>query len=106
MAANARTVVEAFFNAWKNNDFAAMRSVLDDKLDFSGRIDRFDNADTYQQAIVGVSPMKTDIVIQKTFVDGAGRRVEPGQERQDLRGPGRVRRSAVHPARRPLSGSR
>src|ERR1041385_1791834 len=70
MAADARSVVESYFNAWKNNDFPAMRSVLADKLDFAGPIDRFDSADAYQQAIRGLSQMKTDIVVQKTFVDG------------------------------------
>jgi len=70
MASDAHGVVEAYFNAWKNNDFALMRSVLDDKLDFAGPIDRFDNADAYQRAIQGLSQIKTDIVVHKTFVDG------------------------------------
>jgi hypothetical protein len=47
-----------------------MRSVLADKLDLAGPSDRFDTADAYQQAIQGLSQMKTDIVIHKTFVDG------------------------------------
>jgi hypothetical protein len=47
-----------------------MRSVLDDGLDFAGPIDRFDTADAYQQAIRGLSQMKTDIVVHTTFVDG------------------------------------
>ena len=70
MTDDARAVVDTYFTAWKNNDFATMRSVLDDKVDFAGPIDRFDNADAYQQAIAGLSQMKTDIVIRKTFVDG------------------------------------
>ena len=70
MADDARSVVERYFNAWKQNDFATMRSVLHDKLDFSGPIDQFDNADAYQTAVQGLSQMKTDIVIHKTFVDG------------------------------------
>jgi len=71
MASDARGVVETYFNAWKNNDFPQMRAVLDDKLDFAGPIDRFDTADAYQQAIRGLSQLKTDIVIHKVFVDGA-----------------------------------
>ena len=70
MASDARAVVESYFNAWKNNDFPKMRSVLDDKLDFAGPIDHFDTADAYQQAIRGLSQVKTDIAIHKTFVDG------------------------------------
>jgi SnoaL-like domain len=66
----AREVVEAYFSAWQANDFAGMRSLLDDKVDFAGPIDRFDNADAYQQSIEGLSQIKTDIVIRKTFDDG------------------------------------
>jgi hypothetical protein len=39
-----------------------MRAVLDDRLDFAGPIDRFDGADAYQQAVTGLSRMRTDIV--------------------------------------------
>jgi SnoaL-like domain len=67
---DARTVVETYFTAWQSNDFATMRSVLADKLEFTGPLDTFDNADAYQQAIAGLSQMKTDIVVRKTFVDG------------------------------------
>jgi hypothetical protein len=67
---DARSVVETYFNAWKQNDFSTMRSVLDDNLNFAGPIDQFNTADAYQQAIRGLSQMKTDIAVQKTFVDG------------------------------------
>jgi SnoaL-like domain len=70
MANDARTTVQQYFDAWQNNDFAQMRSLLDDKLDFAGPIDHFDTADAYQRAIQGLSQMKTDIVVHKTFVDG------------------------------------
>jgi hypothetical protein len=70
MATDARAVVETYFNAWKSNDFAAMRSVLADALDFVGPIDRFDSADAYQQAIRGLSQMKTDITVQVCLADG------------------------------------
>jgi hypothetical protein len=71
MTDDARTVVDSYFAAWKNNDFASMRSVLDDRLDFAGPVDRFDRADAYQQAVAGLSRMRTDIVIRKTFVAGS-----------------------------------
>jgi hypothetical protein len=70
MSSDPHSVVESYFNAWKTNDFGTMRSVLDDKLEFAGPIDQFDNADAYQKAIQGLSQMKTDIVVHKTFVDG------------------------------------
>jgi SnoaL-like domain len=70
MANDPRMVVSTYFAAWQNDDFARMRSVLDDALDFAGPLDQFDNADAYQQAIEGLSQLKTDIAIRKTFVDG------------------------------------
>jgi hypothetical protein len=66
----ARKAVDTYFAAWKINDFATMRSVLDDHLSFARPIDQFDNADDYRQSVQGLSQMKTDLVIQKTFVDG------------------------------------
>jgi hypothetical protein len=68
--ADARKVVDTYFDAWKKDDFATMRSLLHDKVDFTGPIDRFDTADAYHQSVVGLSQMKTDIVIHKTFLDG------------------------------------
>jgi hypothetical protein len=70
MPNDARNVVEAYFDAWKNNDFPKMRSALDDKLNFAGPLDHFDNADAYQQAIQGLSQTVTGIALVKTFVDG------------------------------------
>ena len=70
-AKDPRSVVDTYFAAWKTNDFATMRSVLDDRLDFAGPIDQFQSADAYQQAIQGLSQMKTDLVMRKTFVDGS-----------------------------------
>src|SRR5713226_4957443 len=70
MANDAGAVVATYFDAWTNNDFSTMRSVLADNVDFVGPLDRFDNADAYQQAIRGLSQMKTDITIHKIFVDG------------------------------------
>jgi SnoaL-like domain len=71
MAEDARTVVAGYFDAWKARDFPTMRSLLADRFDFAGPIDRFDSADAYQQAVQGLSQMITDIVVHKTFTDGA-----------------------------------
>ena len=68
--ADAREVVERYFDAWTHDDFPTMRALLHDKVDFSGPIDHFDNADAYQQSVQGLSQMKTDLVVHKTFVDG------------------------------------
>jgi hypothetical protein len=70
MAGTEADVVLAYFEAWKARDFDKMRSLLDDDLDFVGPLDQFSNADDYHKAIEGLSQAMTDIVVQKTFVDG------------------------------------
>jgi hypothetical protein len=70
MATDAQSLVKGYFDAWKTNDFEAMRSLLDDRLDFAGPIDHFDNADAFQQAVQGLSQMKDDLVVHKMWVDG------------------------------------
>lgn len=68
--ADARSLVENYFHAWQRNDFAAMRSMLDDSLDFTGPIDAFGNADAFLQSIKGLSQVKDDLVIKKIWADG------------------------------------
>ncbi len=70
MAEDAAKVVATYFEAWKANDFARLRSVLADNVDFVGPLRRWDNADDFRKGIAGLSRIKTDIVVQKTFVDG------------------------------------
>jgi ketosteroid isomerase-like protein len=70
MDEDAAKVVRSYFNAWKANDFATLRSVLADDVHFVGPLGRADNADDYRQGIEGLSQIKADIVIHKTFVDG------------------------------------
>ncbi len=70
MAEDAAKVVATYFNAWKANDFTTIRSVLADDITFVGPLGRADNADDYRKGIEGLSQIKTDIFIHKTFVDG------------------------------------
>ena len=71
MSASPTEVVTGYMNAWKTNDFPAMRAVLADALDFVGPIESLDNADAQHEAIKGLSQMKDDIVIHKIWADGA-----------------------------------
>jgi hypothetical protein len=70
MAEDAAKVVATYFEAWKANDFTTLRSVLADDVSFVGPLGRADNADDYVKGIEGLSQIKTDLVIHKTFVDG------------------------------------
>lgn len=72
MADDARTVVSTYYNAWKKNDFTTMRSVLSDRMDFAGPIDKFDSADAFQETVRALTQeIVTEVVVHKMFVDGA-----------------------------------
>ena len=45
MAEDAAKVVRTYFNAWKANDFATLRSVLADDVHFVGPLGRVYNVD-------------------------------------------------------------
>lgn len=67
--ADARSLVESYFHAWQRNDFAEMRSALDERVNFAGPIDTFDTADAFLQSIQGLSQIKDDLVIKKIWAD-------------------------------------
>ena len=70
MADDAAKVAAAYFDAWKINDFDTMRSLLDDDVTFTGPLAQLQGVENYMKGIKGMSRIKSDIVIRKTFVDG------------------------------------
>jgi hypothetical protein len=70
MADDPRTLTATYFRAWKEKDFAALRSVLADDATFRGPLGTADDAQTCIQGMKGMSQIITDIVIHHTFVDG------------------------------------
>ena len=70
MAQDAAKVASAYFDAWKVDDFDAMRSFLDDHVTFAGPLVHRQGAEGYMEGIKGMSRIKSEIVVQKTFVDG------------------------------------
>jgi hypothetical protein len=70
MAHDAAKIAATYFDAWKINDFEAMRSLVDDEVTFSGPLARLSGADDYMDGIKRMSQIKSDIVIRKVFVDG------------------------------------
>jgi ketosteroid isomerase-like protein len=68
--ADAKTVVDGFFNTWTTGDFAAARGLLHDDLSFSGPIATFDNADGYVADLLRLVPIVTGAKEHKVFVDG------------------------------------
>lgn len=70
MTADAARVATEYFEAWKVNDFDAMRSLVSDDVTFAGPLATLEGASEYMDGIRGMSQIKSDIVIQKVFVDG------------------------------------
>ena len=70
MADDAAKVAAAYFDAWKINDFDTMRSLVHDDITFAGPLAQLEGAEDYMEGIKGMSRIKSDIVIRKTFVDG------------------------------------
>ena len=70
MAHDAAKIAEAYFDAWKVNDFDTMRSLVDDDVTFSGPLAQLEGAENYMEGIKGMSQITSGIVIQKVFVDG------------------------------------
>jgi SnoaL-like domain len=70
MNIDPRTVAATYFSAWKDKDFATLRSILADEVTFRGPLASLDDADACVEGLQGMSQIMTDIVIHKTFVDG------------------------------------
>jgi hypothetical protein len=71
MAEDAAKVATTYFDARKVNDLDTMRSLLDDDIAFAGPLAPLQSAQDYMERIKGISRIKSDIVIHKTFVDGS-----------------------------------
>ncbi len=70
MADDAAKVAATYFDAWKVNDFDTMRSLLDEDVTFTGPLAHLEGVEDYMKGIEGLSRITSEIVIQKTFVDG------------------------------------
>ncbi len=71
MTEDPRALAATYFQAWKTRDFATLSATLADDVTFTGPLASADGADTYMQGMKAMAEMITDIVIHKTFVDGA-----------------------------------
>lgn len=70
MTQDPRTLAATYFQAWKTKDFAALRAVLADDATFRGPLASLDSGDACLEGLKGMSQIITDVIIQKTFIDG------------------------------------
>ena len=59
-----------YFDAWQARDFARLRSVLADDVDFVGPFGHVQGGDECLRGLQGLSKIMTDIQVEKVFTDG------------------------------------
>ncbi len=64
MAEDAKTVMSAYFAAWRARDAAAMRALLADDVTFAGPLGRANGADEYVEAFQRLFAITTDVVVE------------------------------------------
>jgi hypothetical protein len=64
-------VAGTYFDAWKAGDFTRLRAILADDVTFDGPLGHAANAEECIAGLKRMSETVTDIVIRKTFIDGA-----------------------------------
>jgi hypothetical protein len=65
------TTAATYFEAWLDRDFARLRSVLADDVDFAGPLGQVKGGDDCLRGLEGLSRIMTGIDIRKVFADGA-----------------------------------
>jgi ketosteroid isomerase-like protein len=68
---DAATAAATYFEAWQARDFARLRSVLADDVDFVGPLGTAKGGEECQRGIEGMSRIMTGIEVRKVFDDGS-----------------------------------
>jgi hypothetical protein len=68
---SAATAAATYFDAWLAGDFARLRSVLSDDVDFAGPLGQVKGGDGCLRGLEGLAKIMTDIEIRKVFVAGS-----------------------------------
>ncbi len=68
---NAAKAAAIYFDAWLARDFARLRSVLADDVEFAGPLGQVRGGDDCLRGLEGLSKIMTGIQIQKVFTAGS-----------------------------------
>src|SRR3954451_10452711 len=66
---DAKTTAATYFDAWKARDFARLRSVLADGVDFDGALDRVQGGADCLTGMQGMAQIMTAVDVRKLFLD-------------------------------------
>jgi hypothetical protein len=69
MTQPATAAAATYFEAWKARDFARLRSVLADDVDFAGPLGKVRGGDECLRGLQGMSQIMTGIEVRKVFHD-------------------------------------
>jgi hypothetical protein len=67
---DAATVAATYFEAWRDRDFARLRSVLADDVAFVGPLASVQGAEVCLKGLEGMSRIMTGLDVRKVFSDG------------------------------------
>ena len=67
---DAREIAATYFEAWRARDFARLRSVLADDVDFAGPLARVRGGDDCLRGLRGMAQITTGLEVRKVFHDG------------------------------------
>jgi hypothetical protein len=68
---DAARAAATYFDAWLAKDFARLRSVLADDVDFAGPLGQVKGADGCLRGLQGLSTIMTGIQVQQVFTAGS-----------------------------------
>ena len=67
---DAAATAATYFDAWRAHDFARLRAVLADDVDFIGSLGRAHGADDCMRGLQGMTQIMTGLEVRKVFQDG------------------------------------
>ena len=68
---DAAAAAATYFDAWRARDFARLRSVLADDVDFAGPLATVTGADECLRGLQGMAQIMTSLEVRKMFDDGS-----------------------------------
>ena len=68
---DAAATAATYFDAWQARDFARLRSVLADDVDFAGPMGAVQGGDGCLRGLQGMAQIMTGLDVRKVFRDGA-----------------------------------
>ncbi|GAA4095581.1 MULTISPECIES: nuclear transport factor 2 family protein [Streptomyces] len=70
-AGKSKEIAAAYIAAWRGKEFDTLRSLLADAFEYVGPLARLDHPDACRESLERMSPVTTDLAVERVFVSGA-----------------------------------